>query len=298
MPSSAMSLSEQQAMRARCVHPAGTFVEFPRDALEQSIAQRFEAITRRHPGRTAVKDRQRAWSYEDLDAIANRLARSVLERFGEANEPAAILIGHGAAPLLAILGLLKANKIYVPLDPSYPPARLRSMRADAGARLIVADRAHHPLAEEVAGQECAVVDFEELVRGGPERAPGALVTADALAYILYTSGSTGQPKGVMETHRNVLHGTLRFTHGLRLCADDRLPLTHSCRSSASVRRIFPALLNGAALFPFDLKSGGMPALFDLVAQGRRPRLTWCPPRRRRRRPPSCEVNWRRSCPIS
>jgi len=266
MAISGYSFSEQQAIRAKCAHPSGSFVEFPRDALEQSIPQRFEAIARRYPDRTALKDQQRSWSYEELDAIANRLSRRVLERFGEANEPAAILIRHGAAPVVAILGLLKANKIYVPLDPSYPPARLRYMRADAGARLIVADRAHLPLAGEVAGPECTVVDFEDLVRGGPARAPGTLVTADALAYILYTSGSTGRPKGAMETHRNILRGTLRFTHGLRLCADDRLPLTHSCSSSASVQRIFPALLNGATLYPFDLKSEGMPALFDLVAK--------------------------------
>ena len=261
-----LGLSQQQAIRAKCVHPSGTFIEFPRDALEQSIPQRFEEIARRYPNRIAVKDKRRSLSYAELDATANRLAHAVLERFGDANEPAAILVRHGAAALIAILGLLKTNKIYVPLDPSYPPARLCYMRADAGARLIVADRKHHGLAEEISGQDCAVVDFEELARGGPARAPGIAVTADALAYVLYTSGSTGQPKGVMENHRNVLHGTLRFTNGLHLCADDRLPLTHSCSSSASVRRIFPALLNGATLFPFNIKTDGMPALFDLIAK--------------------------------
>ena len=268
MSQPSLTLSQQQAIRAKCVHPSGTFIEFPRNALEQSIPQRFEEIARRYPNRIAVKDQQRSLSYEELDATANRLARAVLERFGNANEPAAILVRHGAATLIAILGLLKANKIYVPLDPSYPPARLRYMRADAGARLIVADREYHALAEEVAGQDCAVVDFEELTRGGPAGAPGIAVTADALAYILYTSGSTGQPKGVMENHRNVLHGTLRFTNGLHLCADDRLPLTHSCSSSASVRRIFPALLNGASLFPFNIKTDGMTALFNLIAKER------------------------------
>ena len=260
------TLSQQQVIRAKCVHPSGTFLEFPRDAVEQSIPQRFEEIARRYPNRIAVKDRQRSLSYEELDVTANRVARAVLERLGEANEPAAILVRHGIAAVIAILGLLKANKIYVPLDPSYPLERLRYMLADTGAGLILADSEHHGLAEEIAGEDFAVVEFEELARGGPGRAPGIFVTAEALAYILYTSGSTGQPKGVMENHRNVLHGSLRFTNGLHLCADDRLPLTHSCSSSASVRRIFPALLNGATLFPFNVKTDGMPALFDLVAE--------------------------------
>jgi len=261
-----LTLSQQQAIRAKCVHPSGTFIEFPRDALEQSIPQRFEEIARLYPNCIAVKDKQCLLSYDELDARANRVARAVLDRFGDANEPAAILVRHGAATLIAVLGLLKANKIYVPLDSSYPLARLRYMLADAGACLILADGEHHALAEEIAGQNCVVVDCEKLARDGPTRAPGISVTADALAYILYTSGSTGQPKGVMENHRNVLHGTLRFTNGLHLCADDRLPLTQSFSSSASVRRIFPALLNGATLFPFNVKTDGMPALFDLVAK--------------------------------
>ena len=67
--------------------------------------------------------------------------------------------------------------------------------------------------------------------------------------ILYTSGSTGQPKSIVQNHRNVLHETMNYTNGLRICPDDRLSLLRPVSLSAAVRNLFGALLNGAALFP-------------------------------------------------
>ena len=79
------------------------------------------------------------------------------------------------------------------------------------------------------------------------------VEPDRLAYILYTSGSTGQPKGVMQNHRNVLHYIRVYTNNLHLNADDRLTLLSSYCFDASVMDIYGALLNGATLYPIDIK---------------------------------------------
>jgi amino acid adenylation domain-containing protein len=256
---------EQQAIRDKCFHLSGTFVEFPIEEVEQSIPERFEKIGRKFPDRIAIKSKDQEFTYDELNKDANRVAHQILDECGKGNRPIAILMEHGADVLAAILAVLKAGKCYVPLDPTYPVERLRYMLRDAQAELILAQDRTLSLAREIGGQEFRVADANEI---GNDRADGNLnlaLSPDTLAYIIYTSGSTGQPKGVVDNHRNVLHGTLRFTNGLHISPEDRISLTHSCSTSASIRRIFPALLNGAALFPLDVRQSGVQSLIDLLA---------------------------------
>ena len=100
----------------------------------------------------------------------------------------------------------------------------------------------------------------------PETASIALpsVAPDRLAYILYTSGSTGEPKGVMQNHRNVLHFIRVYTNNLHLNAGDRLTLLSSYCFDASVMDIYGALLNGATLYPIDLKQDGLAGLAQQI----------------------------------
>lgn len=128
---------EKQAIRDKCFHPLGTFVEFPREEVEQSIPERFEKIVRQYPDRLAVKAKNTTLTYEQLNHHANRIAHSILDAVGERNRPVAILMKQGASVLTAILGALKAGKIYVPLEPSYPTERLRYILLDAEPELIL-----------------------------------------------------------------------------------------------------------------------------------------------------------------
>ena len=258
--------ARQQAVREKCFHPSGTFVEFTKEEIEQSIPERFEKIARQYPNRIAINVKDQLLTYDELNMAANGVACAILDQHGEANKPVTILMEHGSSVLVAILGLLKAGKIYVPLDPSFPLARLSYILRDTQSDLILTDGKNLPLANQIARPECSVTNFEQIKHWVSSSSVGARVGPDALAYILYTSGSTGQPKGVVDNHRNVLHGTMRFTNGLHICAEDRWPLTHPCSSSASVRRIFPSLLNGASLFPFDVKEEGMEGLLKLLVR--------------------------------
>src|SRR6185436_13854730 len=97
---------------------SAAFVPFPRTALEQSIGARFEAQARRGPDRLAVKHGATAWTYAQLDAAANRVARAILAARGPGAEPVGLVLEQGAWLVAAILGALKAGKIYVPLDPA------------------------------------------------------------------------------------------------------------------------------------------------------------------------------------
>ena len=93
---------EQEAIRDKCFHPSGTFVEFPKEEIEQSIPERFEKIVRLHPGRLAVKMGERALTYDELNKVANQIARAILVRRGQGSEPIALLFEHGIEVVAAI----------------------------------------------------------------------------------------------------------------------------------------------------------------------------------------------------
>src|SRR6266498_5346514 len=120
----------QQAIRAKCFHPSGLFVEFQKEAIEQSIPDRFEQMVRRYPERLAVSTENHILTYAELNASANRVARAILAKRGEGEEPIALLLENDVPMIASILGVLKAGKIYVSLDPSYPQARIAAILED------------------------------------------------------------------------------------------------------------------------------------------------------------------------
>jgi amino acid adenylation domain-containing protein len=250
--------------------PPKSFVRFERTELERSIPDRFERQVTQHPSHTAVKTKGHAWTYAQLNDVANRIARAILERCGEASEPVALLMEQDAPLVAAILGALKANKIYVALDPANPRARIHGMLEDSQAALVVTDRVNHSLAMRLAGASRQVLSLDDLSAPGSADDLRLPIGPDALAYIFYTSGSTGQPKGVVDTHRNVLHNILRYTNSLYISADDRLTLVQSCSFSGSVSSLFCALLNGACSHPFDLH---VESPDELAAHLRRDQIT-------------------------
>lgn len=162
---------------------AAPFSAFAKDAIEQSIGARFEEQVRRYPERLAIKSRGDAWSYAELNRIANRVAHTILAARGPAKEPVALVLEQGALLLATILGALKAGKIYVPLDPTFPRARLREMVEDAQATLVLADSQTRRLAAETALGPVPVLDASALGVGVSRENPGLEIPPDANAYI-------------------------------------------------------------------------------------------------------------------
>src|SRR5918998_2590709 len=124
----------RQPEQVRRVRPTNAFIRFESEETEQSIPQRFEQQVRRFPDRLAVKTRNHQLSYAALNKVANRVARALLAQRGEGAESIALLLEHDASMIAAILGVLKAGKVYVPLDPSFPYARNEYILEDSQAR--------------------------------------------------------------------------------------------------------------------------------------------------------------------
>jgi amino acid adenylation domain-containing protein len=238
--------------------------QFPLEEIEQSIAARFEKQAAAHPDRTAIWSGGVAMTYSDLNAAANRLGRAILKAGGDA-ERVVLLFEQGAPVVVAVLAVLKAGKTYVPLDPGYPPARLAELLEDAQAGLILTNDRHLPRAEQLAsGASLPAVNADAVDPSSSGENLGLSVAPDAIAYMLYTSGSTGRPKGVVQKHRNLLHFVRTYTNSLGITPQDRIGWLHSITFSASNMNVYPALLNGAAVYPHDVKERGVDGLAELL----------------------------------
>ncbi|MGE0862777.1 MAG: non-ribosomal peptide synthase/polyketide synthase, partial [Vicinamibacterales bacterium] len=250
-PLAALSLPGVEARiragAARMPAPNRPRVDF--GSIEQSIPARFAEQVRARPDAVAVRTHSAALTYRELDQRARRVAAAIMQR-GAAGV-VALLLPHDASMAVGILGALQAGRMYVPLDASHPVERLMQIAADAEVSALVSCAALDPLARQIAGASCALIDADN--PGADPATDLPAVSPDSLAYVLYTSGSTGTPKGVVQNHRNVLHFIREYTERLRIDAGDRLLQVASYAFDAAVMDLFGALLNGATLFPVDLK---------------------------------------------
>jgi amino acid adenylation domain-containing protein len=246
-----------QSRHAAMVHPPLSFLPFPVEQTEQPLHRRFEEQVRLHPDRPAVSSERRSLTYAELNRLANRIARRIIELHGEGPANVALLFEHGAMMIAAMLGALKAGKGYIPLDRSYPRERLAFILADSEARSILTNEENLDLAHELSRGTVPAhrVDVED--RATPTTDLELEVDPGALAYILYTSGSTGTPKGVAQCHRNVLNLMRAYANALKISPEDRCTLFSSFAFDAAVADIYGALLNGAALCPLSVHDEGL-----------------------------------------
>ena len=244
----------QHVIRNKCRHPTGAFVEFDVEDIEQSIPAKFELQVRNFPHRLAVKSDKEELTYEALNKLANCIARAIISRLGETGDkPVALLFEQGCQAVAAILGALKAGKVFVPLDADFPLERNKLIVKDCQAALVLTNNLNVTVAQSLLADTLQIVNLDGLTPDHIEKNLNLSISPDTPAYIMYTSGATGQPKGVIQNHRNVLHKAMTFTNSIHICPEDRMVLLYSHSTSGATRDIFSILLTGAALFPFNIK---------------------------------------------
>ncbi|TDP89071.1 beta-ketoacyl synthase N-terminal-like domain-containing protein [Labedaea rhizosphaerae] len=215
--------------------------------------RRFAEIADSVPTRLAVADDTGGVAYRDLAGLAGGRARSLAEAGIGVGARVGLLTTHGTPAIAAILGTLATGAAYVPLDPGFPPARLRHQLAVAGVTTVLADPEHAAAAENLGVPTVLRTDERTAPLPVPADAP------DELAYVLFTSGSTGTPKAIAQTHRNLAHCVDNQIAALGIGAADRVSLLASFAFDAAIPDLYPALLTGATVVPVDVRAVGVAA---------------------------------------
>ena len=238
-------------------------IPFTEETFEGSIPARFEEIGQRLPDQIAVKVEQAAVTYAELNSTANRLARMIIAQRGTEPEAVGILVGRGFAPAVAMLAVLKTGKYFVPLDPSFPKPRLSATIEHSEAKLLITDRHNVGLAQ-AAAPNVGIIEYESVDPLSPDGNLRLPIHPRSLAAIVYTSGSTGEAKGVVLDHRMYLHNAMRLGVLANVDIHDRVTLLTAGNANA-VTTIVCTLLSGAMLFPFDVAKEGIARMAEWLS---------------------------------
>ena len=209
--------------------------------LHESIAERAAE----HPERVAVSCGEVAVTYGEIQRRIARLTAELLRVGVGAESLVGVMLDRSVDMVVSLLAVLRAGGAYLPLDPSYPEERLRSMVRAASPRAVIAD---NEVSDDAGFEGIPVLSphsqkpFVEAT--GPEAAAGA-VPPENLAYVIYTSGSTGEPKGVMMSHRSILNRLLWMLDRFPFTAGDRVLQKTPISFDASIWELFVPLLAGA-----------------------------------------------------
>ena len=210
----------------------------------QTIVSLFRRQAQKTPDAPAVCYQDYTCTYAQADALTDRIASAISARGLKTEDVVSVLIGRNQWMALASLGILKAGCAYQPLDPSYPQERLNFMVKDASARLVIAEKELLPILNEYKGPVLTTDELEYLPEGPVPEGP----KPENLFILLYTSGSTGVPKGVMLEHQNLVNFCAWYQRYFDLNENSKASAYASYGFDCCQMDMYPTLTSGACLY--------------------------------------------------
>lgn len=214
----------------------------------KTVIDLFRAQARKTPNHTAVVYTDRSYTYAQVDEMTDRLAAYVAGLGVGREEVVSVLIPRCEYMAIASIGVSKSGAAYQPLDPSYPKERLAFMMEDSAAKLLIAEEELLPLVPKWQGKVLLTKDIPGLPKA--EKLPEPPKPED-LFILLYTSGSTGVPKGCMLEHRNIAAFCDSYRRNYEFTEDSRAAAYASYGFDANMMDMYPTLTSGAQLHIID-----------------------------------------------
>lgn len=226
--------------------------------MADTIYSMFMDIVSNHGSEPAVIENGRTLTFSQLSDMVEAIARG----FPADLRAVGIVMRHRAEMIAAILAVLRCGAMYVPAEPDFPVGRVHDMMTEADVDFILTEQV---FARRLEGFDVRYIDCE--ICCSDPQAPGASVVSDSErpAYVLYTSGTTGRPKGVCVRNRNVCHYIRAFADEFHLGPGDVMLQYSVCSFDIFVEEVFASLLNGAALaIPYPDEKEGLASLMGFV----------------------------------
>ncbi|HET9873726.1 MAG TPA: amino acid adenylation domain-containing protein [Propionibacteriaceae bacterium] len=223
---------------------AGPFRELPRERFHEL----FEGRVRARPDAVAAVFKGRQWTYGELNARANKLAHALLHRGLRPEDVVAVVTERNLDWMAAVLAIFKAGGVYLPIEPHFPADRIATMLTRARCRIVLTELGSTPSLDHALRSLSGVEDllvtaaYEEQDTEGN---PGIDVAPDQLAYIYFTSGSTGEPKGAMVEHAGMLNHLLAKVEDLAVVEGRVVAQTAPQCFDISLWQLMAPLLVGA-----------------------------------------------------
>jgi len=234
--------------------------ELSKSWIEQNICSILEKIVVKHSSKVALCYEQEQLTYGDFLVQLQSFAQAIKNKAKNKHQPVAIYLDNDIAFITAMFACLANGIPYVPLDTAFPLQRNSDIMQHAQAQFVLTKQKYYEalkerellLTEEMTGK----CDFDF----------SRNATKDSIAYILYTSGSSGKAKGVFQNQRNLLHDVWQYISSIKLTSHDRCSLLYSPSVSGAIRDIYGTLLSGGTLFIKDLKKTSLTDISSFITQ--------------------------------
>jgi acyl-coenzyme A synthetase/AMP-(fatty) acid ligase/thioesterase domain-containing protein/acyl carrier protein len=262
------STSENVEILARLIIPGSS----------NSLLDRWITVARALHDQTALESPGVSYTFAEADALSDLIAAKLTRELPDDDAPVGAFLGHTAPALLGFLGIMKAGRIVVALDSHLPNERLRDISTLAGVTTYLVDEANEVAAAELGVNLTNFIRLDEIIAqhglpgavesDGPPPAAGLDRRGRDAVSIVFTSGSTGRPKGVLQTHDQLLNDVYAHGQRFRIGPKDRVALVLPYGFAAGLSLLFGALLNGASVWSFDPRDGGVRGLVSWIDEQR------------------------------
>lgn len=245
---------------------------------QKTISQLFEIQSRLTPDTLAVTYGAKSLTYCELNQKSNQLAHYLQKKGLRPNTFAAICSSQELHLIIGILAILKTGAAYIPIDGSYPKKHIHYVLSDSNPTLLLAS----PHLGEQVKDDCnelniPIIFFDDVMKNIEQEPIDSLknipITSENLAYVMYTSGTTGKPKGVMIPHRGISR-LVKNTNYISVTAQDRIAQAASISFDAATFEIWGALLNGATLIAVPHATLLDPSKFALFLEKKEISILW------------------------